>query len=457
MAPRRRAKRQRGTASTLHTSVETASNSARPPSQRNNAGDDGESGREAGKTEDVQRQRLETPVPQTYALVLGQEMAVPQTYDPDTYDPDRRMPWTPEPEPYDPEAYAAWGRKHFGQEWDNRRRTMLQERNIYMDGDPVYLDRQRALRVLEHQIEGRPFQPGSRSGEMKDQGWKRLWARMSKDLPPVEQESDSPPPDDSESDLSGFNTYPPTPEPRSPTPIPDDPWELLELNRIRCRYTEEEYQFDKFFLKEHLIDKARKKHEDEEGDRRREKELDEIRKIRYLPGTLMVSGEYEERMRRFNLRAGGMTQQELDDRDREAAAVAAYFFDQFPPPPNQPETKATSGRMRGPSKPDVPEEVCDTTRIAPQRRRQRRVYEKERASRRLAKQPPEFGMLPGRGAASLQQLPSSTPKASGPSLRGNRVSKKTTAAVVKGAKPQGISRPKNVRMEKAVRRGRGKG
>lgn len=76
---------------------------------------------------------IETPATHSYswALVLGEQMLVPQTYYPDTYDPDGQMPCTPEPEPYSPQAYAAWGRKHFGQEWYSLRKTMLEERNIY--------------------------------------------------------------------------------------------------------------------------------------------------------------------------------------------------------------------------------------------------------------------------------------------------------------------------------------
>ncbi|KAJ2892965.1 uncharacterized protein MKZ38_009164 [Zalerion maritima] len=100
------------------------------------------------------------------------------------------MPWTPEPEPYDPEIYAAWGRKHFGDNWVR---------------DPVYLERQKVLRVLEYKIEGRPFEPDGTD----DEGWKRLWARLSKDLPSVKQGSNpaSPmPPNNSDSDLSGYNT-----------------------------------------------------------------------------------------------------------------------------------------------------------------------------------------------------------------------------------------------------------
>ncbi|KAK3692871.1 hypothetical protein B0T22DRAFT_436099 [Podospora appendiculata] len=391
-------------------------------------------------------------------------MAVPQTYDPDTYDPNKRMPWTPEPEPYDPETYAAWGRKNFGQEWDDQRTKMLQERNIYMHLDPVYLERQRALRLLEHEVEGRPFKPGGRAGWMHDQGWRRLWARLSKGLPSAEQDSDSPPPDDSESDLRGFNT--------------------------RFRYTEERYQFERISLRENLIDRARKKHEDEEGDRRREKELDEIRKIRYVPGTLGDSAEYHFRMR-------------IDAKDRAVVANARYFAKQMISPPDQarhqqemnqrlikwcvlggrreefadeygfPEKPASTDGYAGdgvvplqpqasrpqqrheeataqpptrrrPSGPDVLEALGDNTRIVPPHRRQRKRYEKERASRRLAKQPPEFA-------------PSSTVKASRPDPRSKRLSKKPTAIAVKGAKPQGITKSRHAGIEKAVQNGRPKG
>ncbi|KAH8742430.1 hypothetical protein F5883DRAFT_442354 [Diaporthe sp. PMI_573] len=555
MAPSTRARRRRDAASTLHPSIEAASDCMPPLSNSKNPNDDRESntaGHEPDKTEDPQRQGLETPGPQTRSLVSGVEMLVPRTYDPDTYDPDGRMPWTPEPEPYDPETYAAWGRKHFGEEWYEQRKTMLQERNIYRENDPVYRERQRALRVMEHKIEGRPFRPYTRffGNNFDDEGWKRLWARLSKDLPSVEQGNNpaSPPPNDSDSDLSGYNTYPPTPESREETPPPDDTWERLEYNRRRFCWDEERYQFEKIFLKEGLIDGARRKREDEGGDKRREEELEEIRKVRYLPGTLIKSGEYDRRMRHFNLRAEGWTQEQIDAEDRAASArwrEAEERRKRYPPTPipgfgpvtqeemearlhawdamglskerqaelvrkfglpnvrpsstdegaesevvSQPRAsparpakgtsrKTRSGRItknapqrqsdsrrgtrsrqsaptsaealppdqgRGPSKPNALEELSDNTRTAPQRRRrQRKTYEKERASRRLAGQVPEFGMLPERGEtrpvykASLRQ-PSNICKTSSSGPRSGRLSKKPTVA--KGAKPQGISKSK---------------
>jgi hypothetical protein len=94
-------------------------------------------------------------------------------------------------------------------------------------------------------------------------------------------------------------------------------------------------------------------------------------------------------------------------------------------------------RRRRPSKPDAFEELSDKTQVIPQgHRRQRRTYQKERESRRLAGQLPEFGLLGETQSlydASLQL--SNARKTSSPGVRNGRLSKKPT---VKGAKPQGI-------------------
>ncbi|KAK0708510.1 hypothetical protein B0H67DRAFT_496202, partial [Lasiosphaeris hirsuta] len=209
-------------------------------------------------------------------------------YDPDTYDPDGPVPWTPEPGPYDPKTYTAWGRKHFGEEWYKLRETILRERNIYRISDPVYLECQKALRVIEHKIEGRLFRPVLR--------------------PPTPAYSHA---DDNDGNinLSRFSTYDPTPLPREPSPVPvfGDVWERLEYERKRSCWSEKEYQFERIFRKEERIDWAGAKHEDQEGDRQREKGLEEIEKVRYIPGTAMKSDEYERRMRQFNHRAEGWT------------------------------------------------------------------------------------------------------------------------------------------------------
>ncbi|KAK0706888.1 hypothetical protein B0T26DRAFT_478570 [Lasiosphaeria miniovina] len=86
---------------------------------------------------------------------------------------------------------------------------MLRERNIYLVSDPVYLERQKALRVMEHKIEGRLFRPALRAGGMSNKDWKRLWSRLSKVLlrvqppTPVSSRADD---SDSNNNLSGFST-----------------------------------------------------------------------------------------------------------------------------------------------------------------------------------------------------------------------------------------------------------
>ena len=260
----------------------------------------------------------------TISLVAGVWTPVPQTYNPDTYDPEGQMPWTPEPEPYDPETYAAWGRKHFGDDWYEQRKTMLQERNIYAP-DGVYGRRQRALRVMEHKIEGRPFEPRDAT---LDKGWQRLWARLSKDLPSVETPGTpaSFQLNDSDSNVSGYSTYPPTPEPRVLTPVPDDPWKLLELNRRRFHWDEERYQFKKVFLKEVLIDVARNEREDEEGDRRAREEWEAIIDLKWkdIDKYSVEKAKYERRMRDLDLRGKGWTQEQIEAADRADAAVREW-------------------------------------------------------------------------------------------------------------------------------------
>ncbi|KAH8746081.1 hypothetical protein F5883DRAFT_585880 [Diaporthe sp. PMI_573] len=325
MAPSTRAQRQR--ASTTRPSANTHPNGAPPIPNSNCPDNNRKSGgfiSRSNEVEHIQEEELEIGPQQLHAEVLGTEILVPQTYDPDTYDPDGPVPWTTEPEPYDPTTYATWGRKHFGEEWYNLRETMLRERNIYRDSDPVYLERQRALRVMEHKIEGRPFRPGLRSGQISNKDWQRSWSRLSKVLPRVQPPTPvSSSADDSDNSLSGFSTYDPTPEPREPSPLPADAWEILEYERKRFGWSEEEYQFERIFRNEERIDWARAKHEDQEGDRQREKELEDIEKVRYEPGTAFKSAEYERRMRHFNLRAEGWTQEQIDADDR-AAAVAAH-------------------------------------------------------------------------------------------------------------------------------------
>ncbi|KAG9499707.1 hypothetical protein J7337_008166 [Fusarium musae] len=238
--------------STLSPSVEAASDDVYPPSSINNLNDI------VHPADNLQNEERDM----YSASVLGREMLVPRTYDPDTYDFDARMPWTPEPEPYDSETYSAWGRKHFGEEWYQLRNVMLEERNPHDKDEPVYIARQQALRVIEHQAEGRPFRPYSQGdnlvGDLGDEGWKRLWARMSNNQLGLPR-SPSPPP------------APPTPPSDRPELrkflIPADPWERIEFLRAHWDLTEENYHFQRFFLREEIIDRARWRREDEPGNR----------------------------------------------------------------------------------------------------------------------------------------------------------------------------------------------
>lgn len=206
MIPGTRAQRRHDIASIPYPSVEDGPNCVTPVSDSNNLNDNADpssTGYILKNTLEIRtRRRLPTPEPKSYdpetygacgrkyygegwyerrnarlrdgitlVSVLREKMRIPQTCDFDTYDPDKRVAWTPEPEPYDTETYAAWGRKYFGDDWFEQRKTMLEERNICMEMniDPVYIERQRALRILEHRVEGRPFKPVS---GVFDEGWK---------------------------------------------------------------------------------------------------------------------------------------------------------------------------------------------------------------------------------------------------------------------------------------------
>ncbi|KAI1199060.1 hypothetical protein F5X97DRAFT_137343 [Nemania serpens] len=463
MAPRTRAKRRRNNTSALDPSADAASENANQLSIGENTND----GR---LPKNGERETLAT---ESYVMVLGEQMLVPQAYDPDTYDPDRRMPYSSEPEPepelYDPETYTSWGRKHFGEEWYALRKTMLEERDIYQN-DPVYSERQRTLRIMEHKAERRPFKPGPRAGEMKDAGWKRMWARLSRE-PGIEVSRNSPSPtpskdsNDSDTDLSGYSTYPPTPEPREPTPLPDDPWERLEYNRRRFEWDGERYYFERTFLREALIDWTRTRYEDEPGDQqireKREKKerfrwVDEPRfsleKRRFeayidLPKkgwtAEQIDAAYdadvsllEWRRKNPEPKGSGPHGQDITPVDKAATdvwlqkldAARIRVYGELPPKGSGPgglsateeergkmelwrkntharvSRQKTKGVLRQTHNHRVtkngPSHASNNIQTSPQRRNwSRKTYTKERASRRIAKMPPEYGMLVGRGKA----------------------------------------------------------
>ncbi|KAJ8132746.1 hypothetical protein O1611_g876 [Lasiodiplodia mahajangana] len=100
------------------------------------------------------------------------------------------------------------------------------------------------------------------------------------------------------------------------------------------------------------------------------------------------------------------------------------------------------------------------TAAAPQhRRKQRKTYEKVRSSRRIAGQPPEFGLLPERGDEPqpyedlTQHVSPYISTMSNPSPRSRRRPNKPTE--VKGAKPRGIPKPVQERAGRPRRPRRG--
>ncbi|SCO86483.1 uncharacterized protein FRV6_10610 [Fusarium oxysporum] len=247
MASQTSPKRRLNNTSTLPPSVEVPSDDVCPLSNGNNLNDD------VHPADNQQSEERDT----YSALVLGREMLVPLAYDPDTYDFDARMPWTPEPEPYDPETYSAWGRKHFGEEWYQLRKSMLEERNPHHKLKGGLLDHTLTL-----------------WGTISDEGWKRLWARMSNnELGFPRSPSPPPPPSDSDSDSS---------ESREPTPVPADPWERIEYMRTHWHLTEEKYHFHRFFVREEIIDRARSRRENEPGNRQAREKRDLMESFRYV-------------------------------------------------------------------------------------------------------------------------------------------------------------------------------
>ncbi|KAI1213310.1 uncharacterized protein F4807DRAFT_470695 [Annulohypoxylon truncatum] len=201
---------------------------------------------------------------------------------------------SPSPE-IDPESYTTWGREHFGEEWYRQRNTMLNERNIFMSPDPVYKQRQSALRMLERQVEGRTFMlPCGMDGEP----------------------APSPHPErvlaaDDDNDLN-ISSPPPTPTSSTPaTTLPSDPHERLEHYRKLLQWDDLEYHIELHLLSESLVDSRRSAREDALGDARREHELEHMHDV------VRSSQEYLQRERAFRLRTLGCTGRRVEARGRE--------------------------------------------------------------------------------------------------------------------------------------------
>ncbi|KAI1110049.1 hypothetical protein F5Y14DRAFT_455440 [Nemania sp. NC0429] len=380
--------------------LRTRKNKTRKASRRSN---------NAAYTPDCPRsERGEALLAKSWVKVLGVKMLIPRTYDPDTYDPDSRMSWTPEPEPYDSETYAAWGRKHFGEEWYTLRKTMLEERELYVEkNDPVYSERQRELGIMEYKAESRPFRLALRTGEERDPGWTRVWARLSKKL--------------------GIKTSSSPPSPASA----DYYW-------IRSEWRDGSYHSEKVSLNETFIDIARTRLEDEPGDRLLKEQLDKIDSFRMGDRSSHKGWTREQINARFDADislhewrqknpepAGSGSYNEEPTPEAEAAmdawkqkrdAATIHIYGAPRPIGSGPFGNAVNeeerdrldiwlkniythvsrqqqqGALCSITGPDALGHLGDKIQTSPQRgKRPRKVYQKGRASRRLAGAVPEYG------------------------------------------------------------------
>ncbi|KAI0405486.1 hypothetical protein F4802DRAFT_614629 [Xylaria palmicola] len=123
------------------------------------------------------------------------------------------------------------------------------------------------------------------------------------------------------------------------------------------------------------------------------------------------------------------------------------------PPSQAPKPTIDRGADQVPVVPDVIEDSADKAMpTAPQRiKRQRKAYVKERASRRLAGQMPEFGLLPKRSEEPARyegssQRDQNVANTGAPGSRSGRLPKKPTST--REAKPQGVSKSSRGRADR---------
>ncbi|KAI0901574.1 hypothetical protein F4806DRAFT_501788 [Annulohypoxylon nitens] len=203
----------------------------------------------------------------------------------------------------EPETYADWGREQFGEEWFRQRNVMLNERNIFLSPDPVYKQRQSALRMHERDVEGRTFMlPHGMDG---------------KPTPPPSHPTSPTTAVGTSHCSSLFGSAPPSSQvlPSSSQIIPssqpdmDDPWQRLEYYRQKHQWDDLEYHIEKYLLEEALIDQTRSKREDELGNRRLEDELEAMHDLQ------KTSPVYRRQRRRFEMRTVGWSEEDdVDDK-----------------------------------------------------------------------------------------------------------------------------------------------
>ncbi|KAI1092428.1 hypothetical protein F5B19DRAFT_502307 [Rostrohypoxylon terebratum] len=245
---------------------------------------------------------------------------------------------TPSPS-IDPEDYATWGREHFGEEWYRRRNEMLSERNIFLSPDPVYKQRQSALRMLERDVEGRtfmlphgmdgkpspPVSPPSTPTTVVGTAYAHDYSSLFGSAPPSSQ------PVPSSSQPVPSSSQQPVP---SSQPDMSDPWGRLEYYRRRHKWDDLEYHIEIVLLEEALIDQARSQREDKLGNQRLEDELEAMHDLQ------KTSPGYRRQRRCFEMRTLGWS----DENEKE---------EEDPPPSRESDSDSIFGYGEDSSDEDV--------------------------------------------------------------------------------------------------------
>ena len=422
--------------------------------------------------------------------------------------PQGHKPWTPEPEPYDPDKYVAWGKKHYGDDWYEQRKALFHENDTVK-----YKKRQEALRQIEREKEAqrKPVQTGIKENENRAQATNiASTASPSNVLQSVESGGDP------VSSLSDGSEYSNTDYEEERTPEPDDP--EARLLWARKHYGEAYYQealaereaAQKLRREDEECERIEQKKVDAIRTLRRtdperyEREMREYNRqfappeeqtlaaIRLIAASVRADPIFRHSESLFARRKPQPAA--IAERANGLSEVVGLSDPRATPRQPQKRTKGisyktlesritkntkttanrgTRSRRAAPTltevlipdsrpkrlrqAPDIMDQPGDSTAQVPEkpRKRQPKVYEKKRASRRLAGQPPEFGILLSQAEIPpLYGIPSqnrSSTRKPHPSGVRNRAPSKGKSITVKGAKPQGISKSPQERTNRPKR------
>ncbi|KAL8941496.1 MAG: hypothetical protein Q9211_001801 [Gyalolechia sp. 1 TL-2023] len=292
--------------------------------------------------------------------------------------------WTPEPEPYDDEKYMAWGQKHYGADWYEQRKIMLQERNIYTpkDNDYTYRTRQDNLRKMEREMEKgkvaekaktwpelvawarwhygedwykmREVKKSTRDRSkaykldelMERVTWERdmgllaegkTWhevlaspASPSNALPSAETGmaiASAPSMSSQHSNSTGYDADLPSEHvPREARRWPDDPWARIEFSAVRTDGFEYVYEQDKVRTAARL----KSDREDEACDRREKEENDAIDQLRWTSPL-----EFEHQLRELNDRIHRANRKQVGLAGQATSRSSGFGLGLFRPPTEQ--------------------------------------------------------------------------------------------------------------------------